>query len=321
MLAGNDMDDNKAMAHTPTRLDVQFPSHGAQCRAWLYLPDAPNAPVIVMAHGLGAVRTMRLDAFAERFCQAGYACLVFDYRHFGDSEGTPRQLLDVKKQLQDWHAAIAHVRSRPDVNGRQTVLWGTSFSGGHVIAVGAQDGNVAAVVSQCPFTDGLASALALGPVSGAKVSALAVLDVIGSMFGATPVRVATSGKRFAAALMTAPDAEPGYRAIMPTGQPIPNWVAARFGLQILTHYPGRRAADLRCPSLFCVCDKDSVAPSGATLKHLRKAPQATIKTYPEGHFDIYVGQAFERVVADQIAFLHRTVPPAGHGDRPDAKLA
>lgn len=292
------------------RLDVQFPSGGDLCSAWLYLPDTPHAPVIVMAHGLGAVRTMRLDAFAERFCQAGYACLVFDYRHFGDSGGTPRQLLDVNKQLQDWHAAMAFARSRPDVDGSQLILWGTSFSGGHVIAAGAADGQVAAVVSQCPFTDGLASTLALGPISGAKVSALAILDVIGSVFGASPVMVATSGQPYSAALMTAPDAAPGYRAIMPTGQPIPNEVAARFGLQILTYYPGRRAAELSCPTLFCVCEKDSVAPASRTLRHVSKAPQGRIKSYAEGHFDIYVGPAFEKVVADQIDFLQRTVPVA-----------
>jgi len=290
------------------RLDVQFPSGSEQCHAWLYLPDKLHAPVIVMAHGLGAVRTMRLDAFAERFCQAGYACLVFDYRHFGDSEGTPRQLLDVGKQLQDWHAAIAFARSRPDVDGSKTILWGTSFSGGHVIAAGAEDGRVAAVVSQCPFTDGLASTLALGPVSGAKVSALAMLDVLGAVVGRAPVMVATSGQPRSAALMTAPDAMPGYLAIKPPGLRIPNEVAARFGLQILTYYPGRRAAALQCPALFCVCDKDSVAPSGRTLQHVRKAPHGTVKTYAEGHFDIYVGRAFEQVVADQIDYLHRTVP-------------
>lgn len=290
------------------RLDLQFPSGNVQCSAWLYLPATPRAPVIVMAHGLGAVRTMRLDAFAERFCEAGYACLVFDYRHFGDSEGEPRQLLDVNRQLEDWQAAMACARSRPEVDSRRVILWGTSFSGGHVIAAGARDGRVAAVVSQCPFTDGLASTLALGPISGLKVSVLAVVDVLGSLVGAAPVMVALSGKPYSAALMTAPDAEPGYRALKPAGPPIPALVAARFGLQITTYYPGRRAADLACPVLFCVCDKDTVAPARRTLRHVRKAPQGTVKVYPEGHFDIYVGQAFERVVADQIDFLHRTVP-------------
>jgi hypothetical protein len=35
-----------------------------------------------------------------------------------------------------------------------------------------------------------------------------------------------------------------------------------------------------------------------------------VRVYPEGHFDIYTGEAFERVVADQIAFLRHRVPVA-----------
>lgn len=55
--------------------------------------------MIVMAHSLGGVRQMRLDAFARRFSAAGCRCLVFDYRHFGASAGEPRQLLSVRRQL------------------------------------------------------------------------------------------------------------------------------------------------------------------------------------------------------------------------------
>ncbi len=32
-----------------------------------------------------------------------------------------------------------------------------------------------------------------------------------------------------------------------------------------------------------------------------------VKVYPEGHFDIYVGEAFERVVADQLEFLDKNL--------------
>ena len=57
------------------RLNVEFASDGTTCRAWLYLPKKTvPAPVIVMAHGFGGIREMRLDAFADRFSQAGYAC-------------------------------------------------------------------------------------------------------------------------------------------------------------------------------------------------------------------------------------------------------
>jgi hypothetical protein len=72
-----------------------------------------NPPVVILGHGLGATREMGLDAFAERFAEAGIAALAFTYRHFGDSGGQPRQLLSIKRQLADWDAAIAHIKTRP----------------------------------------------------------------------------------------------------------------------------------------------------------------------------------------------------------------
>ena len=87
---------------------VSFDSGSDRCVAWLYLPEGPQPhPVIVMAHGLGAVKALRLGAFAERFQAAGYACLVFDYRYFGDSEGEPRELLSIRRQREDWRAAVS----------------------------------------------------------------------------------------------------------------------------------------------------------------------------------------------------------------------
>jgi uncharacterized protein len=222
------------------RVDVRFPSAGVECSAWLYLPEGGPAPVIVMAHGLGGVRGMRLDAYAERFCAAGYACLVFDYRHFGDSDGQPRQLLDIGRQLDDWAAAIAYARSLKTVGRSRVVLWGTSFGGGHVIVAAARDRNIAAVVSQCPFTDGPASVLAMSPWTSAKVTAVALRDVIGARFGQDPVMIATSGPPRSTALMAAPDAQPGYLALAPATAPFSNQVAARIALGITTHVPGRK---------------------------------------------------------------------------------
>jgi len=100
---------------TPCR-DVLFPAGDEQCHAWLYLPDpdpskSERPPVIVMGHGLGAVKALRLGAFAERFQAAGYACLVFDYRYFGDSTGEPRELLSISRQREDWRAALNFVRT------------------------------------------------------------------------------------------------------------------------------------------------------------------------------------------------------------------
>ncbi|BBY55695.1 alpha/beta fold hydrolase [Mycobacterium koreense] len=291
------------------REDVQFPSGAELISAWLYRPAADRGgptPLLVMAHGLGAVRTMRLDAYAERFAAAGYACLVFDYRHFGDSEGEPRQLLDVGKQLADWAAAVGYARTLAGIDPQRIGLWGTSFAGGHVIATAATVPGIAAVVAQCPFTDGVASTRVANPLTAARVTALAVRDTLGALRGKPPVLVPTAGRPGEVALMNAPDAYDGYLGLVPDGAALRNEVAARLALRLPLYRPGRLARKVGCPILFCVCTHDSVAPAGPTRRYAAQAPRGEIALYPQGHFDIYVGEAFERVVADQIAFLdHR----------------
>lgn len=289
------------------REDAQFASGDDRISAWLYRPangGAP-APLLVMAHGLGAVRTMRLDAYAERFSAAGYACLVFDYRNFGDSGGRPRQLLDIRMQLADWAAAVAYGRTLDGIDHDRIGLWGTSFGGGHVIATAARVPGIKAAVAQCPFTDGVASARTLSPVIFARIGALAARDLISACLGRPPVLVAAAGRPGEVALMNAPDAYPGYLRLVPEGQSVPNEVAARFALKVVTYRPGRAAAKVGCPILFCVCEADSVAPAVPTLRYAAKAPRGEVRMYPEGHFEIYVGDAFERVVQDQLAFLDR----------------
>ncbi len=294
------------------REDVSFTAGDDRISAWLYRPagDAP-APLLVMAHGLGAVRSMRLDAYADRFSAAGYACLVFDYRNFGDSEGRPRQLLDIGMQLADWAAAVAYARTLAGIDRSRIGLWGTSFGGGHVIATAARLPGIAAAVAQCPFTDGIASARTLSPSIFSRVGMLAARDLVAARFRKPPVMVRAVGKPGEVALMNAPDAYPGYLRLVPQGVELPNEVAARIALKIMTYRPGRSAAKITCPILFCVCEKDSVAPAAPTLRYAAKAPRGEVRIYPEGHFAIYVDDAFDRVVADQLAFLDRYLKPLG----------
>ncbi|MCL6646188.1 MAG: alpha/beta hydrolase, partial [Dehalococcoidia bacterium] len=139
-----------------TRERVTFESEGVPIAAFFYPGEGPGPsrrPCVVLGHGLGAVKEARLTAFAERFAAAGLACLAFDYRHFGESGGEPRQLVDIRRQQDDWRAAIGFARSLERVDPDRVGLWGTSFSGGHVLEVAAGDGRVRAAVVQVPFVD------------------------------------------------------------------------------------------------------------------------------------------------------------------------
>lgn len=289
-----------------TRLDVAFPSGGDTCAAWLFLPDGvTDPPVVILGHGLGATREMRLDAFAERFARAGVAALAFTYRHFGDSSGQPRQLLSIKRQLADWDAAIAHVKTRDDVDGSRVAVWGSSFGGGHAILVAARHPELRAAVSQCPFTDGVASARTLGPIGTMRLLPTVARDLVAAARHAEPVRITLAGAPGEKALMTAPDALPGYLALVPEQGTFVNEVAARVAPAITRHRPGRSAKKVAMPILFCICDHDSVTPPEETLAYARTAPKAEIKRYDAGHFDIYLGAPFETVIADQVDFLTR----------------
>lgn len=292
--------------HRVTRHDVSFDSAGDTCAAWLFLPDGvANPPVVILGHGLGATREMRLDAFAERFAQAGIAAMAFTYRHFGDSGGQPRQLLSIKRQLADWDAAIAHVKTRPDVDGTRVAVWGSSFGGGHAIIVASRHPELRAAVSQCPFTDGVASARALGPVGTMRLLPTVGRDVLAMAMRKDPVLITLAGAPGEKALMSAPDALPGYLALVPEGGTFSNEVAARVAPTITRHRPGKAAKDVKMPILFCICDHDSVTPPEETLGYAKTAPHGEIKRYDAGHFDLYLGTPFEVIVADQTEFLTR----------------
>ena len=215
-----------------TRHDVSFTSGEDTCAAWLYLPTGVTSPpVVILGHGLGATREMRLDAFAERFAQAGIAALAFTYRHFGDSGGQPRQLLSIKRQLADWDAAIAWVKNRRDVDGTRIAVWGSSFGGGHSITVASRHPELKAAVAQCPFTDGLASALALGPTESLKV--LPVSRTGFRVHGLAQAARDDSARRPPG--LAGPDERPGRPSRLRCATDVPDEVAARCTRQRRGH--------------------------------------------------------------------------------------
>lgn len=294
---------------------IEFRAGGARCVGDLWRADPPPGGaggIVVLGHGLGATRAMGLAAYAERFAQAGLSALTFDYRHFGDSEGRPRGVISISRQLADWTAAIAFARELEGIDPARVAAWGSSFGGGHVLTLATRDLGLAAVVAQCPFTDGIASALTIAPASTARVMAAAVADLLAALRGAEPIRVAAAGRRGQAALMTAPDAQPGYERLLaldPAPHPGP---AARFALRVPAYRPGRRLNRVGVPTLMCVCDPDTVAPTATTARHFRRAgnPHLVLRSYPYGHFDIYSGEPFEQVVSDQVEFLRTRLQPA-----------
>ena len=97
---------------------------------------------------------MYLDAFAERFVAAGFVTLVFDYRYQGASEGEPRGHIIPAEQHEDYRNAITWVSLRPEVDSSRIGVWGSSYSGAHVLHLAAFDRRIKAAVAQVPLING-----------------------------------------------------------------------------------------------------------------------------------------------------------------------
>ena len=139
------------------RQEVEFQSQGTTVRGHLYLPEGGSRrhPVVVMAGGWCYVKELVQPEYARVFADAGIAALVFDYRSFGASDGEPRQHLDPWAQIEDYKNAISWVETRAELDPERIAIWGISYSGGHVLVVGATDPRVRCIVSNIPVVDGL----------------------------------------------------------------------------------------------------------------------------------------------------------------------
>lgn len=292
--------------------DISFISHGTSCAA-TYLASTSTAlagpagrPCVVMGHGFGATRDAGLRPFADRFAAAGADAVIFDYRGFGTSDGTPRQDIAHWRHRADYHAALAYARTLPGVDPDRIVLWGSSYSGGHVLPVAVKDGRVAAVISQGAAMDGFAALLEIARYAGigqlVKLTGHAFRDLAQAALHRPPHLIPIVGPPGALAAITAEGAETGYEAIM--GPTFRNEMCARGIMFIPLNRPVTSAGKLRCPLLVVLAEQDNIAPTKSVRAAASKAgSRAQLLVLPSGHFDIYTGEMFETSIATQVEFL------------------
>ena len=294
------------------RKDVSFKVKETSLSAWLYLPENLSAPVpcIIMGHGLGGTKAMGLDQYAVRFQDAGLAVLAFDYRHLGESEGEPRQLIWIPYQLQDYSGAIEYARSLKEIDPARIALWGTSLSGAHAIVIAAKDDKIACVCSQVPLLDGHVSALMAQKhklVSfghGLRMIMHGQRDFVRSWFGLSPHKIPIAGKPGTMAVLAVSEAYETLGKLAPDD--FINEACARINIRIDKYRPVKKAAKVSCPVLLQICEKDIGTPKSLVEEaEKRLGKLAEVISYPIDHFDIYLGDNFEKAVSDQLDFFKK----------------
>ncbi len=285
--------------------EVFFDSGGERCAASLFRPAEAGtpAPCVVMASGFSCVREQRLDAFAQRFAEAGFVALTFDYRHFGGSGGEPRQLMRADRQRDDWRAAIGFARGLEGVDSDRVALWGFSLGGAHVQALAISEPGIAAVIGVAPMLDGVRTLIHIGgPGHLARLGGAGIRDALREIRGAEPHLIPAAGPPGSGAVLARASTLGEFEATTPPGSSWRNEICARAALRP-PYRLERQVGRIACPILYCIADDDEINPPALGVAAAERAPRGELRRYPGGHFAPLLGETFEAVVADQVEFL------------------
>lgn len=295
------------------RRDVSFASDGAELSAWLYEPAAQGPhPLVVMAHGYSATRQMTADKYAEAFCAAGAAVLLFDHRGFGASGGEPRRQINTWAQARGYLDAVGFARGLGNVDRARIALWGDSLSGGVALMVAGIDTDIAALIVQVPA---IGANLPPADPEGAlfrRAREIILHGIIepsgpGEIDGPMPV-VSDDPIRRPCALrpLTA------YRWFIEYGGRFGSgWIndvtRARPKTPVPWH-PGLAAPFVSCPALFVVSPEDEMAGAVPAVSRDAFEKLRGPKQWCEvdgGHFGLlyYPSEAFDHACSTQVRFL------------------
>jgi uncharacterized protein len=278
-----------------SRHDIEFDAEGATLRGWFYLADKATGPAqtVVLAHGFAAVKEMYLDAFAEAFAAGGLNALVFDHRNFGASDGEPRQEIDPWAQIRDYRHAITYASSLSGVDADRIGVWGSSYSGGHVLVVAAIDRRVRAVVSQVPLISGSANLQALVRadfIAGLREGFDA--DRQARFAGEEPAMIPVVAEDpLAASALPTPDS--WTWSTETAARRAPSWkneVTLRSVEMFSEYEPGSYISRISpTPLLLIPAEEDHLTPARLALEAYEEAREPKkLVLLPGGHFDAYI---------------------------------
>lgn len=246
--------------------------------------------------------------FADRFYQAGYGTLIFDNRHWGDSQGAIRNEVDPWLQTRDYLDVFNFATTLSEVDGTKIVYWGSSMSGGNAICASAVNKKLAGVILQVPFVSGESIASLPGVNPGLLVleRGQAVAQGRSQEVPILPTSQEDITNGLSRVVLKDPDSLPFQEEMRRRGL---EWVkncTTQSLLYTMLHEPMAYIHRISpTPMLMIVSDQDTTTQTHLQLQAFEKAlqPKRLKLLKGQGHFSPYFGEAFEENVKEQIAFL------------------
>ncbi len=292
------------------RENITFEACGEKISGWFYSPNDKSTafPCVVLSHGFGGTKDLILEKYALKFVEKGYGAITYDYRHYGESQGEPKQLLSTTEQLDDLRAAVEYARSREEIDDEKIILWGTSAGAIYGIIIAGEDEKIAGVIAQCGSFDSKEDSKLAVKREGIgfflKMFIHAQRDKGRSRFGLSRHIIPAYGVPNSTAFLRTKGVFDGVQRLAVDSKYFINEVCAGFMLMPRAQNPLISAENVKCPVQLLVCEKDEIISPKSHLK-IEKilGEKAEVKLYPIGHFDIYFDENFEKAVKDQLAFI------------------
>ncbi|EXD70417.1 dienelactone hydrolase family protein [Acinetobacter baumannii 662545-1347] len=294
--------------HAYTVEPLYVPCDQEMIAADFYIPKTNNkSAVIIMAHGFAGLRQLKLIQYAQRFAQAGYAVILFDYRYWGGSTGKPREMISINSQLEDWKTMIQYASTCKFIDNRRIVLWGTSLSGGYALSLASELKNIQAIMVQIPYVDGAETAKLYPLQRYPQALKLSSQDYMGSKMGLNPKRLPVVDQ-YKLCFMPTADSYYGYLSIVNPDYYWSGEVPARVFFNLMRYRPIQLVRQINIPVLFIAAQHDSLIPIESSREAATNiAPFVSYHEWDMKHFDIYHGSWFEKAVTTQLEFLHQHI--------------
>ncbi|MFK6272603.1 alpha/beta hydrolase [Acinetobacter baumannii] len=294
--------------HAYTVEPLYVPCDQEMIAADFYIPKTNNkSAVIIMAHGFAGLRQFKLIQYAQRFAQAGYAVILFDYRYWGGSTGKPREMISINSQLEDWKTMIQYASTCKFIDNRRIVLWGTSLSGGYALSLASELKNIQAIMVQIPYVDGAETAKLYSLQRYPQALKLSSQDYMGSKMGLNPKRLPVVDQ-YKLCFMPTADSYYGYLSIVNPDYYWSGEVPARVFFNLMRYRPIQLVRQINIPVLFIAAQHDSLIPIESSREAATNiAPFVSYHEWDMKHFDIYHGSWFEKAVTTQLEFLHQHI--------------
>lgn len=244
--------------------------------------------------GFGGVKELFLSDISAAFAAAGFASVVWDHPCFGASDGSPRYEVDPWAQVRGYRDAITYAVGQPEVDAERIGLWGTSYSGGHVLAAAAFDARVACVHSQVPFVSGWAnSRRVFREEEQAGLRARFEADRSARQAGKEPEMMEIFGPAGSTCALPSPEEYDWVREHEVLGTPLWENVVTLRSVEMMTEYePGVLAHRIVAPLQMVVTSVDDVTPADIAQDAFTTArePKRLI-VLKGGHMEVYDNQA------------------------------